>query len=170
MKRTITADRTEFIGRNGTLKNPSAMSRSHLSSRVGAALDPCAAIQVPFDLAQGAEREIVFTLGVVVGMKLELIFGVFFGMMGMCVNIEAYCFLHYLKEDYFIPCKHFKVKKITGPGKVSKEEMNKKITMPRFSCAMCALKKLKDCWFYDWPPQARRMSTCLTIWSTLPRR
>ena len=73
------------------------------------------------------------------GMELSV-----FGMMGMCVNIEAYCFLHYLKEDYFIPCKHFKVKKIIGHGKVSKEEMNKKITMPRFSCAMCALKKLKD--------------------------
>ena len=64
MKRTMTADRTEFIGRNGTIQNPAAMSRSHLSGRVGAALDPCAAIQVPFDLAQGAEREIVFTLGV----------------------------------------------------------------------------------------------------------
>jgi len=64
MKRTMSADRTEFIGRNGSIQNPSAMSRSHLSGRVGAALDPCAAIQVPFDLAQGAEREIVFTLGV----------------------------------------------------------------------------------------------------------
>jgi len=30
----------------------------------GAALDPCAAIQVPFDLADGQEREFIFTLGV----------------------------------------------------------------------------------------------------------
>jgi cellobiose phosphorylase len=30
---------------------------------VGAALDPCAAIQVPFELADGQEREIVFRLG-----------------------------------------------------------------------------------------------------------
>jgi len=69
MKRTITGDRTEFIGRNGSILNPASMSRTHLSGRVGAALDPCAAIQVPFDLAQGAQREIVFTLGV--GKSME---------------------------------------------------------------------------------------------------
>ena len=61
--RTITCDRAEFIGRNGTLKNPAAMSRVRLSGRAGAALDPCAAIQVHFDLADGQEREIVFRLG-----------------------------------------------------------------------------------------------------------
>jgi cellobiose phosphorylase len=62
--RTVTGDRTEFIGRNGTLRAPEAMTRARLSGRVGAALDPCAAIQVPFDLAAGQEREIVFRLGV----------------------------------------------------------------------------------------------------------
>ena len=62
--RTLSGDRTEFLGRNGTLRDPAAMSRSRLSGRVGAALDPCAAIQVPFDLADGQEREIVFRLGV----------------------------------------------------------------------------------------------------------
>ena len=40
------------------------MTRSRLSGKVGAALDPCAAIQVAFELADGEEREIVFTLGV----------------------------------------------------------------------------------------------------------
>ena len=40
------------------------MARSRLSGKVGAALDPCAAIQVPFELADGQEREIVFRLGV----------------------------------------------------------------------------------------------------------
>ena len=40
------------------------MTRSRLSGKVGAALDPCAAIQVPFELADGQEREIIFTLGV----------------------------------------------------------------------------------------------------------
>lgn len=67
--RTITGDRTEFIGRNGSIQNPAALSRSYLSGKVGAALDPCAAIQVPFDLDNDEEREIVFTLGVGQGVE-----------------------------------------------------------------------------------------------------
>jgi cellobiose phosphorylase len=62
--RTVSGDRTEFLGRNGTLRSPAAMTRSRLSGKVGAALDPCAAIQVPFELADGQEREIIFILGV----------------------------------------------------------------------------------------------------------
>ncbi len=60
---TSSGDRTEFLGRNGTLSNPAAMTRPRLSGKAGSGLDPCAAIQIPFDLAQGEEREIVFTLG-----------------------------------------------------------------------------------------------------------
>lgn len=60
---SFTADRTEFLGRNGTLNHPSAMSQMHLSGKAGAGLDPCAAMQVQFDLSEGQEREIVFTLG-----------------------------------------------------------------------------------------------------------
>ena len=62
--RNVTGDRGEFIGRNGTPGKPAAMVRQRLSGKVGAALDPCAAIQVPFDLAAGGEREVIFTLGV----------------------------------------------------------------------------------------------------------
>jgi cellobiose phosphorylase len=61
--RTVSGDRTEFLGRNGDLSHPAAMNRSRLSGRVGAALDPCGAIQVAFDLEDGEEREVVFTLG-----------------------------------------------------------------------------------------------------------
>jgi cellobiose phosphorylase len=62
--RTVSGDRTEFLGRNGTLRDPAAMRRMRLSGKVGAALDPCGAIQVSFDLAAGQERQIVFRLGV----------------------------------------------------------------------------------------------------------
>ena len=61
--RTLSGDRTEFLGRNGTLRNPVALTRLRLSGKVGTALDPCAAIQVPFELADGQEREIIFRLG-----------------------------------------------------------------------------------------------------------
>ncbi|MDB5770311.1 MAG: ndvB [Burkholderia sp.] len=61
--RTISGDRNEFIGRNGSLQNPAAMERMRLSGKVGAGLDPCAAMQVQFELVQGQQREIVFVLG-----------------------------------------------------------------------------------------------------------
>jgi len=62
--RTVSGDRKEFLGRNGTLRNPAAMTRLQLSGKAGAALDPCAALQVPFELADGHECEIIFSLGV----------------------------------------------------------------------------------------------------------
>lgn len=58
-----TTDRTEFIGRNGSLQNPEAMSRLHLSGKSGAGMDPCAAIQVEFDLVSGHSRKITFKVG-----------------------------------------------------------------------------------------------------------
>jgi len=61
--RTVTCDRAEFIGRNGNLQNPAALHRTHLSGKVGSGIDPCTAIQVDFNLADGQEREIVFRLG-----------------------------------------------------------------------------------------------------------
>ncbi|HYN13192.1 MAG TPA: glucoamylase family protein, partial [Burkholderiales bacterium] len=62
--RSLTGDRSEFLGRNGTLGNPAALRRAQLSNRVGAAYDPCGAIQVAFELAPGQQREVIFRLGV----------------------------------------------------------------------------------------------------------
>jgi cellobiose phosphorylase len=63
ISRTYTTDRAEFLGRNGTLKDPEAMARIRLSGKWGAALDPCAAIQALAEMENGEEREIVFRLG-----------------------------------------------------------------------------------------------------------
>jgi len=62
--RTFSGDRKEFLGRNGALRNPAAMTRLRLSGKTGAALDPCAAVQVPLELSDGEECEIIFRLGV----------------------------------------------------------------------------------------------------------
>jgi cyclic beta-1,2-glucan synthetase len=61
--RTFTGDRTEFLGRNGTLANPVAMRRTRLSNRSGAGLDPCAAMQTHISLNEGQEKIVVFSIG-----------------------------------------------------------------------------------------------------------
>lgn len=63
LERTVTGNRTEFIGRNGSLASPAAMGRKRLSGKAGAGLDPCAAIQTQIELSDGQEREIVFIFG-----------------------------------------------------------------------------------------------------------
>jgi cellobiose phosphorylase len=63
VNKTYTGSRTEFIGRNFNLSNPDAMSRLRLSGKMGIGGDPCAAIQVSFDLSEYQDREVVFKLG-----------------------------------------------------------------------------------------------------------
>ncbi|WP_432742614.1 glucoamylase family protein [Methylobacter sp. G7] len=61
---TWTCNRTEFIGRNGSLDAPLALSLAKaLKHRVGAGLDPCAALTTPIELASDQCIEIVFLLG-----------------------------------------------------------------------------------------------------------
>ncbi len=59
-----TGDRTEFLGRNGALDQPAALTGGPpLSNRVGAGLDPCGVLQARIKLEPNAETEIVCFLG-----------------------------------------------------------------------------------------------------------
>ncbi|TCT10096.1 GH36-type glycosyl hydrolase domain-containing protein [Paralcaligenes ureilyticus] len=60
---SATGDRASFLGADGDLRHPAAMGQPALDGRVGPALDPCAAIRLPFELGRGEQREIVFRLG-----------------------------------------------------------------------------------------------------------
>lgn len=59
----VSGNRTEFLGRNGSLEDPDALHRLRLTGRTGAGYDPAAALQTVFDLPAGQEHEVVFTLG-----------------------------------------------------------------------------------------------------------
>lgn len=59
----LTADRTEFLGRLGSMSRPAGLRRIGLEGRVEAGLDPCAALQLHLDLAPGASEEIYFLIG-----------------------------------------------------------------------------------------------------------
>jgi cyclic beta-1,2-glucan synthetase len=59
-----TADRTEFLGRNGAPDHPAGLDRGHrLTGAAGAGLDPCAAMQTSLELAGGARTQVIVLFG-----------------------------------------------------------------------------------------------------------
>ena len=67
---SYTGDRTEFIGRNCFSCAPEAMSREVLSGRTGAALDPCAALQLMIELEPKQEIQVAFILGYAANVEI----------------------------------------------------------------------------------------------------
>jgi cyclic beta-1,2-glucan synthetase len=59
----LTADRTEFLGRMGSLSSPAALDRIGLAGMVDPGLDPCAALQLHVDLAPGESQTVFFLVG-----------------------------------------------------------------------------------------------------------
>ncbi len=63
-QKSWTTDRTEFLGRNGSLDHPAALEGQRpLSGRVGSGLDPCAALQTVIELRPGNQQDIMLFLG-----------------------------------------------------------------------------------------------------------
>jgi len=65
-----TGDRSEFLGRNGAPDRPAALEPDRrLSGRVGAALDPCCALQAAVELPPRGRVEVLFLLGQGAGVE-----------------------------------------------------------------------------------------------------
>ena len=63
-QQSFTADRTEFLGRHGSLAEPAALlGPQPLANRAGGGLDPCGAMQTKIALSPGETAEIMLLLG-----------------------------------------------------------------------------------------------------------
>ncbi len=60
---SITGDRAAFIGRNGDLSAPAALSFGELSGNTGAGFDPCAGMRCTITLEPGESRDVILLLG-----------------------------------------------------------------------------------------------------------
>ena len=64
LQTSFTCDRTEFLGRHGSLEEPAALSgKIALGNRAGAGLDPCCALHAVLELKAGQKVDLVFVLG-----------------------------------------------------------------------------------------------------------
>jgi cellobiose phosphorylase len=63
----FTADRSEFLGRNGDRASPAGLQRAFLTEATGAGLDPCAALQTVIALGPGERQTVVWLLGAAAG-------------------------------------------------------------------------------------------------------
>ncbi|MNB96109.1 N,N'-diacetylchitobiose phosphorylase [compost metagenome] len=61
---SVTGDRREFLGRNGSQRDSAAMKQRTLSGKTGAGLDPCGAIQSATTIIDGDQRTFIFVLGI----------------------------------------------------------------------------------------------------------
>jgi cyclic beta-1,2-glucan synthetase len=64
LQSSFTADRAEFLGRNGALDRPAALAdHAPLSGRIGSGLDPCCAMQTMVEIPAGGSAVVLLLLG-----------------------------------------------------------------------------------------------------------
>ena len=62
-QQSFTGNRSEFLGRGGSMENPESLKRVRLSNNVGAGLDPCLAVTSKIHLEPNMELEFIAMLG-----------------------------------------------------------------------------------------------------------